>query len=76
MKGTLLMTQGFIRLAEGRTRTIVNVSSFIALSVVSTTASYALSKLAFIQIQQFVTAENPNIVCYPAPFDPLRTVEH
>jgi NAD(P)-dependent dehydrogenase (short-subunit alcohol dehydrogenase family) len=62
-KGTFLVTQEFLKLiGPSRPATIINITSAAGISVMPTTAAYALSKLTQIQIQRFVAAENPNVV--------------
>jgi len=62
VKGTLLMTQGFLKLVgESKPATIINVTSYGGVTVIPSTSSYSLSKLVQVQIQRFVAAENPNI---------------
>lgn len=62
VKGTLLMTQSFLRLVgNNKPATIINVSSAGGISIIPHTSSYSLSKLVQIQMQRFVAVENPNI---------------
>jgi NAD(P)-dependent dehydrogenase (short-subunit alcohol dehydrogenase family) len=63
VKGTFLVTQQFLKLNGGQRKkaVIINVSSAAALNVTPGLSSYSLSKLVQIQLQRFVTAENPNI---------------
>lgn len=62
MKGTLLMTQEFLKLVgDSRPATIINITSAAGIMTIPHTSSYSLSKLVQIQIQRFVGAENPNI---------------
>jgi len=62
VKGTLLMTQSFLKLVgDSKPATIINVTSAGGISVIPNTSSYSLSKLVQIQMQRFVTVENPNI---------------
>lgn len=57
------MTQGFLKLV-GNTKpaTIINVSSVAAISAIPSTGSYSLSKLVQIQMQRYISIENPNVV--------------
>jgi len=56
------MTQSFLKLVgESKPATIINVSSAGGISIIPNTSSYSLSKLVQIQMQRFVTVENPNI---------------
>ena len=62
VKGTLLMTQGFLKLVgESKQATIINITSAAGIMTIPHTSSYSLSKLVQIQIQRFLGAENPNI---------------
>ncbi|KUJ18760.1 NAD(P)-binding protein [Mollisia scopiformis] len=62
VKGTLLMSQGFLKLVgKEKPATIINISSAGGIAVIPSTSSYSLSKLVQIQIQRFIAAENPNI---------------
>ncbi|KAL2061429.1 hypothetical protein VTL71DRAFT_7702 [Oculimacula yallundae] len=63
VKGTLLMTQEFLKLVgDTKPATIMNITSAAAISIIPATSSYSLSKLVQVQMQRFVAAENPNIV--------------
>ena len=63
MKGTLLMTQEFLKLVgDTKPATIINITSAAAIAILPSTSSYSLSKLVQVQIQRFVAAENPNVV--------------
>lgn len=55
------MTQGFLKLLDNKHGTLINVTSAAGIAIIPHTASYSLSKLAQIQIQRFVAAENPNV---------------
>lgn len=63
MKGTLLMTQEFLKLVGDTKRaTIINITSAAAIAILPNTSSYSLSKLVQVHIQRFIAAENPNVV--------------
>ncbi|KAH9211629.1 hypothetical protein DL95DRAFT_464718 [Leptodontidium sp. 2 PMI_412] len=63
VKGTLLMTQEFLKLVgDSKPATIINITSAAAITILPGTSSYSLSKLVQVQIQRYVAAENPNIV--------------
>ncbi|KAE8449504.1 hypothetical protein EG329_008113 [Mollisiaceae sp. DMI_Dod_QoI] len=62
VKGTLLMSQEFLKLVgKEKPATIINVSSAAGIAIIPATSSYSLSKLVQIQIQRFIAAENPNV---------------
>lgn len=62
VKGTLLMSQGFLKLVgKEKPATIINVSSAGGIAIIPSTSSYSLSKLVQIQIQRFIAAETPNV---------------
>ncbi|KAG4436873.1 hypothetical protein IFR05_007636 [Cadophora sp. M221] len=63
VKGTLLMTQEFLKLVgDTKPATIINITSAAAIAILPGTSSYSLSKLVQVQIQRYVAAENSNIV--------------
>jgi NAD(P)-dependent dehydrogenase (short-subunit alcohol dehydrogenase family) len=62
VKGTFLVTQQFLQLnGQEKKAIIITVASAAALNATPGLSSYSLSKLVQIQLQRFVTAENPNI---------------
>ncbi|RFU31436.1 hypothetical protein B7463_g4903, partial [Scytalidium lignicola] len=62
VKGTLLMTQGFLRLIDSsKPAHIITVSSAMGLAVLPSHASYSLSKLVQQQLSRFIATENPNV---------------
>jgi NAD(P)-dependent dehydrogenase (short-subunit alcohol dehydrogenase family) len=62
VKGTYLMTKGFLSLlGQEREGTIVNLSTGIATAVYPTWSSYSISKLAAIRLAEYVAAEYPNV---------------
>ncbi|KAL7905386.1 putative oxidoreductase ucpA [Trichoderma velutinum] len=62
VKGTIIMSQYFAK-ALGKTDKghIINIASSLGPFMTPKTDSYALSKLIQIQMQRYITAENPNI---------------
>lgn len=62
MKGTFLMTQGFLKLV-GRDRpvTIVNLATSGSLGIYPNMSSYSVSKMSAVHLQSFVAVENPNV---------------
>lgn len=62
MKGTFLMTQGFLKLVgPGGPGTIINLASSGSLGIYPNISSYAMSKLSAVHLQSFIAAENLNI---------------
>jgi len=60
--GTFLATQGFLKvLGKERKGTIINITTAAALQVLPTMSSYSISKLAILQLNAFVAAENSNV---------------
>jgi NAD(P)-dependent dehydrogenase (short-subunit alcohol dehydrogenase family) len=56
------MTQSFLKLVgDTKPATIINVTAYGGVAIIPSTSSYSLSKLVQIQMQRFVTVENPNI---------------
>ncbi len=62
VKGTFLMTRGFLALVgRDKRATIVTITSGAAVSVFPTLSAYSMSKLAVTHMQQFVAAEYPSV---------------
>lgn len=60
--GAFLITQGFLQLlGTSRPGHIITVTTGGALMIVPSLSSYAISKLASLQMTAFVAAENPNV---------------
>ncbi|KAH6670068.1 putative oxidoreductase ucpA [Halenospora varia] len=62
IRGAFLQTQGFLKLLGREDKgTIINLTSALAIMTAPGLSSYGMSKMAVIQIQAFVAAENPNV---------------
>ncbi|KAH7370582.1 putative oxidoreductase ucpA, partial [Rhexocercosporidium sp. MPI-PUGE-AT-0058] len=62
VRGVFLLTQGFLHLlGKERKGSIVTLSTTAAVMVFPGMSSYSLSKLASMQLQAFIAAENPNV---------------
>ncbi|KAH8657005.1 putative oxidoreductase ucpA [Tricladium varicosporioides] len=62
IRGAFLQIQGFLKLLGKEDKgTIINVTSVLAIMPVPSLSSYTMSKMAVIQMQAFVAAENPNV---------------
>jgi len=62
VKGTFLMTQGFIKLVgPGGPATIINLATSGSIGTYPDISAYAMSKLSVVHLQSFVALENPNI---------------
>jgi NAD(P)-dependent dehydrogenase (short-subunit alcohol dehydrogenase family) len=62
VRGTFLVSQGFLKLLGKEDKgCIINISSALALATLPASSSYALSKLAMLQLQKFISAEYPNV---------------
>lgn len=62
VRGVFLITQGFLRLlGKERKGSIVTLTTAAAVMVFPGMSSYSLSKLASMQLQAFIAAENPNV---------------
>jgi NAD(P)-dependent dehydrogenase (short-subunit alcohol dehydrogenase family) len=62
VKGTLRITQGFLRLVgSSKPAHIITVSSAMGLMVAPDHGSYCLSKLVQQQLSRYFTAESPNV---------------
>jgi NAD(P)-dependent dehydrogenase (short-subunit alcohol dehydrogenase family) len=66
VKGTFLMTAGFLRLAKEShlaLPTIVNLTTNVSLTPPSL-SSYFTSKIAVVKFTEFIAVENPEVVAY------------
>ncbi|KAH9218601.1 putative oxidoreductase ucpA [Leptodontidium sp. 2 PMI_412] len=62
VRGVFLITQGFLRLlGKERKGSIITLTTAAAVMVFPGMSSYSLSKLASMQLQAFIAAENPNV---------------
>ncbi|KAG4444286.1 hypothetical protein IFR05_000261 [Cadophora sp. M221] len=62
VRGVFLITQGFLRLlGKERKGSIVTLTTAAAVMVFPGMSSYSLSKLASMQLQAFIAAENSNV---------------
>ncbi|RMZ69984.1 oxidoreductase short chain dehydrogenase reductase family [Pyrenophora seminiperda CCB06] len=62
VKGTIQMTQGFLKLLGSQDLgTVINLATTGSLGIYPAMSSYTVSKLAAVHLQSFVTAENPNV---------------
>ena len=62
VKGTFLMTRGFLQLVgHSKPATVININSGAAVSVQPGTSGYGISKLAMTHMAPFIAAEFPNV---------------
>lgn len=62
MRGSFLVTQGFLKLlGKERKGAIINLTTFAAHMPFPGLSSYSISKLALTQLQAFVAVECPNV---------------
>ncbi len=62
MKGTFLVTQGFLKLLGTEEKgAIISLTTFAAHMPFPGLSAYSISKLALTQLQAFIAVENPNV---------------
>ena len=62
VKGTFLVTQGFLKLlGKERKGAIISLTTFAAHMPFPGLSAYSISKLALTQLQAFIAVENPNV---------------
>jgi len=63
VKGSYLMTKGFLTQLGTSHGTVVNMSTGIATSPNPGLSSYGISKNALLQLTEYIAAENPHVTC-------------
>jgi NAD(P)-dependent dehydrogenase (short-subunit alcohol dehydrogenase family) len=62
VKGTFLVTQGFLKLlGKEKKGAIISLTTFAAHMPFPGLSAYSISKLALTQLQAFIAVENPNV---------------
>ena len=62
MRGTFLVTQGFLKLlGKEKKGSIISLTTFAAHMPFLGLSGYSISKLALTQLQAFIAVENPNV---------------
>jgi len=61
IKGTFLVTKYFLQLLNEKPTTVINLTSWAGLLIMSGGSAYTISKLAIIQLTAYIAAENPNV---------------
>ncbi len=67
VKGTFLVTKAFLALVgRDKPAAVINITSSGAVNVFPGMSGYGISKLALVQLQQYVAAEYPNVTAIAA----------
>jgi NAD(P)-dependent dehydrogenase (short-subunit alcohol dehydrogenase family) len=79
VKGTFLVTQGFIQALPSDTHaSVVSLTTGASYTVIPGISAYSISKLAVLQLSAYVAAENPQITAvalHPGVVDTEMTID-